>query len=858
MLTINLNKQVQIYSVDTSFFYNEKENRVYNILNRRYIKKNQYKNLLQESEKEFNQELIAYYKNKISKSNKKIEYLKNILRQLFIENKDVRHLNAERLQVKNIISIFDSVLSRTLKMETNELSYDILVVQTFFFEIFNDIVNNGFIFNNEKYIIFTASAGQIRTKKTVFIKESVFEKHKMSLMCGLSIEKINGSKEKGMNINKFLAYLALNNSATEEWTNFDIKKSIVVEDFETNVQSMVDYIDKNSYQITRKLMDVPIAHTDGCGMILPSVSKKAFMVRLPWVKGLLVPFDFKKFSDISNNKIIKDIYGIEHDIEKEKIEIIFTKSQFKMWKYYKNWKDYQKNFKKYGCQAGKCNEEPDFFPDAKLTYQMLQTLNEMTTSELQILSNRTIETINAIGRDKEETLKVFGITEDTENLNPFQSAINTYPELLRDNYTKQVIKDIKKSLIKKARSGKLEISGKYSFIVPDLYAFCQKLFLGQEYPAGLLENGEISCKLFNDNEELDVLRSPHLFREHAIRKNKVNDKINEWFITNVMYISIKDPITKIIQADVDGDTCLISNEPVLVECAKRMTQDLVPLYYEMAVAGKEKLNNQNLYAGMIASYTGGNIGEISNNISKIWNSEEPDLEVIKWLTMENNFVIDYAKTLFKLETPANKEELIKKFTKQKLPHFFIFAKDKDKKQVQELNNSVMNRLYKLIPNNNIKFTNMDLGTFDYKMLMRNKNFKMEEDSKIKLNQQIVQVYSELNSKKYLYELKKNNLHVYNNIRKELMNTYKDEIYLTDVLVDFLYREKPNSNKETLWKCFGSTILRNIRRNSGLCEECGVVIENRKQKQFYCESCAKKIKNELNKKYYAEKSKKHQK
>lgn len=623
-------------------FYNEKEDKIYSILNRRFRKRSENKKLLIVAEKKKNLEEAKKLKEKITKENKRIQRLKDILRSTFSQNKKIRVLNKEKIQFKNIISIFDSVLTRTLGIEQNTLSEDIVVVQTYFFEILKDIITHGFLYENEKYVILTASAGQIRTKKTVFIKESVFENHKPSLMCGLTNDIINNSKEQGMNVNKFLAYLALSNSATEEWKDFDIKKSIVVDDLETNVRSLVDYIDRETYEIERKEMDVPITHTDGCGMMLPHISKKSFMVRLPWVKGLLVPFDFRRFAEESGNTKIKDIYGIEHDIVKEKIEVIFTKSQFKMWKYYKNWKEYQKNFKKHNCQAGLCNTEPDVFPDAKLTYQMLQTLNEMTTEELLELSTKSIETINAIGRDRDVTMKIFGIDIEDSGLyqDALQQSIYAYPELLKDNFSKQRIKEIKKSLIKKARSGKLEISGKYSFIVPDLYAFCEYLFLGNTNPDGLLENGEISCKLFSNEEDLDVLRSPHLFREHAIRKNKCDNKKDEWFITNGMYISIKDPITKIIQADVDGDNSLITNEPVIVNCAKRMTKDLVPLYYEMAVAGKEKLSNESLYEGMVASYVGGNIGEVSNNISKIWNSDEPDLDAIKWLTMQNNFVID--------------------------------------------------------------------------------------------------------------------------------------------------------------------------------------------------------------------------
>ena len=44
-------------------------------------------------------------------------------------------------------------------------------------------------------------------------------------MCGLTINKINAKG--GNNVNKHLAYMALTNSATDEWPEFDIDKSIV-------------------------------------------------------------------------------------------------------------------------------------------------------------------------------------------------------------------------------------------------------------------------------------------------------------------------------------------------------------------------------------------------------------------------------------------------------------------------------------------------------------------------------------------------------------------------------------------------------------------------------------------------------
>ena len=45
---------------------------------------------------------------------------------------------------------------------------------------------------------------------------------------------------------------------------------------------------------------------------------------------------------------------------------------------------------------------------------------------------------------------------------------------------------------------------------------------------------------------------------------------------------------------------------------------------------------------LLAAYTGGNIGIISNNISKVWNSgkiTQKEIDAVKLLCMENNFVI---------------------------------------------------------------------------------------------------------------------------------------------------------------------------------------------------------------------------
>ena len=177
-----------------------------------------------------------------------------------------------------------------------------------------------------------------------------------------------------------------------------------------------------------------------------------------------------------------------------------------------------------------------------------------------------------------------------------------------------------------------------------MYAFCEWLFLGEENPNGLLENGEVYSSLNKNGIDLACLRSPHLYREWAIRKNKKTEELNKWFgNTKCLYTSCHDLISRILQFDVDGDKSLVIQDRTLTAVAKRNMKDIVPLAYNLRKAKGEQLNSDNLYNGMIHAYTGGNIGPISNNITKVWNNNnkitEEQLNVVKWLCMENNQVI---------------------------------------------------------------------------------------------------------------------------------------------------------------------------------------------------------------------------
>lgn len=505
----------------------------------------------------WNQLIVRKRKKAHESKDKLLTLLSNRMNQNeTTDGKDhIRCVRESDLHDNNVISVFESSLTRTIGIKQDELTDALIVVQVYYFDVFKDISFYGFKYKGEKYKYFTSSAGQIRKKKAVFIKESVWNNIEKTVMCGLTIEAINAKG--GNNVNKHLAYMALANSATDEWKEFDIDRCIVVDDFETNVEGVFDYIDETDYSITRKTGEVPIPHTDGAGMMLPSVMTKNTMFRAPWIKGLLGVFDFRKFVEINNySPIIKDIYGKEWDIIDDDIQIIFTKSQFKMWKYFNSWDQYKDNFKKYHCQAGLCNTEEDRIKNAKINYQMLQTLTNITDEEIDQLASGSVSKITNICSSVDTMLDVLGVTPYNTHPTAFQKALKLYPALLNDTYAKDVLREVKNSLLKKYRSGKLEINGKYTFLLPDFYAACEYWFGHIEKPEGLLKDKEVFCWLFRQYEKLDCLRSPHLYKEHAVRFNVANkvyeersEKIREWFTTDGIYTSTHDLISRILQFD---------------------------------------------------------------------------------------------------------------------------------------------------------------------------------------------------------------------------------------------------------------------------------------------------------------------
>ena len=209
-----LDKQYCIYGIDTSAFYFDDERHVEQKMYKIRSEKTAYKELLKDDS--LNDCVRIVLEGKYKEVSKELTRLKEILISMMKGNMSrCRHLNEVKLNPHNRISVFDSELTRCLKMqplnldvrqtvENTAVNEQMMVVSVFYFEVLENMIHKGFYHNGNKYVYFASSAGQIRTKKAVFVQENLLNTNWNRLACGLTVDEIN--RKGGFNINKVLSY----------------------------------------------------------------------------------------------------------------------------------------------------------------------------------------------------------------------------------------------------------------------------------------------------------------------------------------------------------------------------------------------------------------------------------------------------------------------------------------------------------------------------------------------------------------------------------------------------------------------------------------------------------------------------
>ena len=529
-------------------------------------------------------------------------FLYNKVQEIRRQMKEIRKQPTSAKNLENI---------KKLQSQPDSMLFvdDIINIKVMAKKEYRELGRNGFDLNGRHYVRFMVGSGQMRRNTVTFINENILGYMTEKLMCGLD------NKIKTINLAKLSAYFALSFSSVL-WVREP--RVCVIKDFNTIVpKQKVNFLKEEESGMTIRQIekDMELNSADGQGLISPEMAKLwaedmhlnytpcSFVVRTVFVKGNLVPFDFKEYAKEHGITTIKDRYGTEYNIND--VDVLLSESQFKMAKYYSSWEGYLSYHRSYNLKWGVARYNKEFDDEYVLTnYQYIQVLN-LNKEEIDGLISYTADWIKNICSGNLEYALAYsiGVKNPTSGVDDiinscgslFTKAIIKNPEMLKDGFVqRKIYKSIKES-IRQAKIGRIWVKGNYQFMISDPVAQCRSA-LGLS-PDGLIPANCVYSNFWNtrtNSDEVVCCRSPltHYSEVNPLKLFK-SEETNKWYkyIYSGMIYSIYDiSVMKFADSDFDGDIVFSTDNPYFIKGARR---EELPIIYDKQAVPTQKITLAN-------------------------------------------------------------------------------------------------------------------------------------------------------------------------------------------------------------------------------------------------------------------------
>ncbi len=291
----------------------------------------------------------------------------------------------------------------------------------------------------------------------------------------------------------------------------------------------------------------------------------------------------------------------------------------------------------------------------QLSYQMINTL-PCTDSDVKDIAKDTIEYVTLLKKDNDEFEKY--LRKNANIVNHYEMLADLYRHNHKFGNTSFFRKEksmIISQFVKKLRTGKIWVNGDNLTVCGNPYALLL-YSVGEDWrndPTLRPEEGTIQCYTtrFDDGEFLAAFRNPHNSPNNICYLHNVrHELIAKYFPFSPNIIAVNCIHTD-IQArangmDEDSDFLLVTNQPNMVECAKRCYEEFPTIVNELKESGITYQNTKSSYAAMDTKFAKSRMGiGYSSNLAQLamtyyWselNEEEPD--ELKLSELYDNFVI---------------------------------------------------------------------------------------------------------------------------------------------------------------------------------------------------------------------------
>ena len=555
-------------------------------------------------------------------------------------------------------------------------------------QIRKELYLSGFVLNKKEYVRYKRSSGAAKSGSCLFIRKDLFPLMNKWSKTGLDENKdLCLNNLTSYEAYRALSLSSIVSTLNLDPHNILFVKDVEVILKDQDVIS-VNHDPKQGLIAVAERKDIINNIFDGEGLLDTSVFRKShkvykgmMLLRSRFFKCCAINTNHKQWIKDNNITDIKQLNGITFAKSVNDIVLVASESCLKYLKMcrggfneenIKRWCDEVSQDKtKFGVVK---YDKPTRFFDGEMvetTYQLLNSLqlkkseiNKLITPYIDYIGHirdikRTPEFIRFFLEGEDEDKEEKDYNDETEDTNDDEIAkqILKYSSYSFKNkicleltkidgdikytnlFKKRVFGSIIDSLLLKLYNGRVLVNGTYATLFGNPYEYLQYIILDKnnkplfdkENPSSLLKEGEISCSFF-DEEELIGSRSPHTTMGNVLyAKNKKLHEIDKYFnLTD--QIVVVDAINNNIQqrlsgCDYDSDTLLLSNNQVLVNCAKKNYDTFkVPCVgfsssnKEMKSLSKDKKENLLLNLYVIDNEISNNaVGKIVN-LSQLLNS----------------------------------------------------------------------------------------------------------------------------------------------------------------------------------------------------------------------------------------------
>lgn len=599
----------------------------------------------------------------------------------------------------------------------------------------DDLYKNGFYCEGKKYIRYKRSSGAARVGKVLFIDERLYNSMHKSEQCGLDLKL-----DDKIDLAGFEAYIALPTSSIIDTLVIKPENILVIKDEDSVFKEIAvqTYEGEDHHLYTQeKEMTISNSIWDGQSLIERDLmgeyqEKGMVLLRNKFFKSCCFNTNIQKFFADNNITSIEQLNGTTIATDIKDIKLITTPKSIKFYKF-GNLDTWLKNI--YPVFGVVKYEKDTHFFDGKMVQAHYQLLNTLQLSEEQVydLVKPGLDYISLLNTDVDVMRYHIGciVNEEDKNNNVMKTKNDIVYNLLHyecgfEN-TKiyyDFKKDLCKSYVKNIKKGHVLIDGTYATLFGNPYEMLLHS-IGKYSGKSDLGVGSIYNTRYPFGTEILCCRSPHVtIGNIMLTTNKDNSHIKEYFNLTDKIICInsinENVLERLSGADFDSDTCIITNNTILINAAKKY-YDLfkVPTRDVNPPSIKHSYNPESL--SRLDRITGTNkIGEIVNfsqelnsllwdKVYKAGGDARACFDGIKdiyydvcQLDVMSNIEIDKAKKEFSVSNSVELKKMKEKYAndlitednKKKMPNFLGYIarikkyKNRDRKDYQKYNTTM--------------------------------------------------------------------------------------------------------------------------------------------------------------------------